>query len=409
MTAIQRCRSCGHSPLETILDLGRQPLANALRTEEQLKEPEKTFPLVLVWCPKCTLLQITENVSAETLFANYFYLSSYSDAFLKHCATLAYRLVDERALGSDSLVVDIASNDGYLLRFYQGTSIPVLGIEPARNIAAIALKKGIPTLNAFFTLREARRLVSDGKQADIIHAHNVMPHVADQRDFAAGIAALLKPNGIAVIEFAYAIDTIENGEFDQIYHEHMCYFSLTAFTSLCEQCALTVVRVERLHIHGGSLRVFLAHTAEAEPDSTVQELLAKEQAWGVSRVAPYRTFADRTVALRLELLTLLRELKAQGKRIAVYGASAKGSTLMNYVGIDQSLVEYIVDRSTMKQGRYAPGTNLRIYSVKKLLRDRPDYVLLLTWNFADEILAQQERYRAWGGKFIIPVPKPTVV
>lgn len=409
MAPIDSCRSCRHTALESVLDLGSTPLANALRTEAQLNEPEETYPLDLVWCPRCTLLQITENVPAEKLFAHYFYRSSFSDAFLAHCRALAHRMAEERRLDGNSLVIDIASNDGYLLQYYREKGIPVLGIEPARNIAAIAQEQEIPTLNLFFTEAVASGLKADGRQADVIHAHNVMPHVADQRDFAAGIAALLKPDGRAVIEFAYAVDTVSHTEFDQIYHEHMCYFSLTAFRHLCAQFGLETVRAERIPVHGGSLRVFLAHAGAAEPDETVETLLREEKDWGVDMIHPYRAFAERTSHLKQSLMTLLQELKSQGKRIAVYGASAKGSTLMNYFGITRELVEYIVDRSTVKQGLYAPGTKLKIEPVEKLLTDKPEYVLLLTWNFVDEILSQQQAYRDLGGKFIVPVPMLRIV
>jgi 2-polyprenyl-3-methyl-5-hydroxy-6-metoxy-1,4-benzoquinol methylase len=409
MSPISACRSCLLPELNSVLDLGTMPLANALLTEEQLNEPEEKFPLHLMRCTRCALLQLSENVPAEKLFSHYFYRSSFSDAFLQHCKALADRLIEERHLNAESLVIDIASNDGYLLKFYQEKRIPVLGIEPAKNIAEIAVEQGVPTLNTFFTQAEATKLVNEGKQADVIHAHNVMPHVADQRDFAAGIKTLLKPNGIAVIEFAYAIDTIDHTEFDQIYHEHMCYFSLTSFAYLCAQFGLTVTRVERIAMHGGSLRVFLMHEEAAEVDETVSALLEEEKAWDVESAAPYRAFADRVIVLRYDLMDLLLRLKEQRKSIAVYGASAKGSTLMNYFEIDKRLVDYIVDRSTVKQGLYAPGTHLKIEPVEKLVDDMPDYVLLLTWNFVDEILAQQKEYRDRGGKFIVPVPEVKVV
>lgn len=409
MSAITHCRSCLNDALMPVLDLGCVPLANALRTEDQLGLPEETYPLELVWCPQCTLLQITENVPAEKLFSTYLYRSSFSDAFLQHCKTLVGRMIVERRLGADSLVVDIASNDGYLLQYYKEAGIPVLGVEPAGNIVEIAGQKGIPTRHSFFTDAEARSLSDEGKKADVVHANNVMPHVADQRDFAKGIATLLKPDGVAVVEFAYAIDTVENTEFDQIYHEHMCYFSLTAFRNLCEQAGLAVTRAERLAIHGGSLRVFLSHSESAKPDETVDALLKAEQKWGVDTPDTYKKFAQRVAALKSELMMLLRDLKSQGKRIAVYGASAKGATLMNYFGITSELVEYIVDRSTMKQGLFAPGTRLKIEPVEKLLENQPDYALLLTWNFAEEILGQQAAYRKNGGKFIVPVPEVRVV
>lgn len=403
MTAVTHCRSCNAKTLESVLDLGRTPLANALRTEGDAT-PEETFPLHLVRCTHCSLLQITENVPAETLFAHYVYRSSFSDAFLRHCAHLARSIAEQRTLGPDALVIDIASNDGYLLQFYKERGLPVLGIEPAANIAAIATEHGIPTRTVFFTNAEAERLAAEGKRADVLHAHNVLPHVADQRDFAAGIATLLKPGGIAVVEFAYALDTIDRTEFDQIYHEHMCYFSLTSFLRLCEQCGLTATHVERLAVHGGSLRVILMHTESATPDDTVAALLAQEQAWGVDSSEPYRTFAERARLLQTAVKTTLAALKAEGKRIVAYGASAKGCTLLHACGIDSTLVEYVVDRSTLKQGSLTPGTHLPIEPVERLLADQPDATLLLTWNFADEILEQQKEYRARGGRFIVPVP-----
>lgn len=409
MPTITRCRSCLGERLESVLDLGTTPLANALLTEEQLSQPEARYPLHLVRCPDCALLQITENVPADLLFGTYFYRSSFSDAFLDHCRTLANRMVDDQSLGGDSLVVDIASNDGYLLQYYRERGVPTLGVEPAANIVEVAREKGIETVHDFFTLPLAERLAGEGKRADVIHAHNVMPHVADQRDFAAGIAALLKPDGIAVVEFAYAIDTVDHTEFDQIYHEHMCYFSLTSFTRLCSQFGLAAVRVERLPVHGGSLRVFLAHEGRVLQDETVPALLTGEERWGVEDPAVYRRFAERTHALKAELVGLLTDLKSQGKRIAVYGASAKGATLMNFMGIGRDLVDFIVDRSTLKQGTYAPGTHLLIRPVEALLEERPEYVLLLTWNFAAEILAQQAAYREGGGKFILPVPRVEIV
>ncbi len=408
MPRILQCRSCENSALDSVLDLGVTPLANALLTEAELAQPERRYPLELVWCPACALLQITENVPAEALFSRYFYRSSFSQAFLDHCKALAGRLILERSLGADHVVIDIASNDGYLLRFYQEQGVPVLGIEPAENIVPVAVEAGIPTRNVFFTQAEAENLKQEGIQADVIHAHNVMPHVADQRDFAQGIATLLKPGGVAVVEFAYAIDTIDHTEFDQIYHEHMCYFSLTSFQRLCERCGLAVVRAERLPVHGGSLRVFLAH-AGTPADGTVAELLAQEKEWGVDSAEVYQRFAEKVSTLKQDLVTLLRDLKSQGKRITVYGASAKGSTLMNAFGIGSDLIDYIVDRSTLKQGLYAPGTHLRIEPVEKLLEDKPDYVLLLTWNFVEEILKQQQAYREGGGKFIVPVPAVRVV
>jgi len=409
MATIDKCRSCNERVLDTVLDLGLTPLANALLDEGELTRDEPTHPLKLVRCPACTLLQLTENIPGDELFRQYNYRSSFSDTFLRHCETLARRIVDERGLNADSLVVDIASNDGYLLQFYKAAGVGILGVEPATNIATVAIEKGIETRNNFFTLAEAEAIVRERGNADVVHAHNVMPHVEDQRDFAAGITTLLKEDGVAIIEFAYALDTIDRTEFDQVYHEHKCYFSLTSFQRLCAQFNLAVTRVERLAIHGGSLRVFLRHAARAVLDETVEQMLKQEDAWGVSTPVPYALFAERIEERKRNLLKLMRNLRAQGKRIAVYGASAKGSTLMNALGIGKDLIDYVVDRSTVKQGLFTPGTHLKIFPVEKLLADQPEYTLLLTWNFAEEILQQQSEYRLRGGKFILPVPEVSIV
>jgi len=404
MPKISRCRSCGSDALREILDLGETPLANALLTVEDLKKEEKTYPLILLWCEQCTLLQISENVPAEILFGNYFYRSSFSDAFLAHCKKLAESLIDEKKLNENSLAIDIASNDGYLLQYYREKNISVLGVEPAKNIADIAMKRGIDTRNEFFTASLSKNL----PKADIVHAHNVLPHVGDQRNFIEGIKTVLKPQGIAVLEFAYAIDTIDRTEFDQIYHEHMCYFSLTSLKHLVERAGLSIARVEKIDVHGGSLRVTLMHQGAAM-EKSVTDLLNEEKAWGVSSEKPYNIFAERAKKLKMELVAVLNKLKKDGKRVAAYGASAKGCTLMHFCEIGQKELEYVVDRSTVKQGHYTPGTHLKIEPVGKLLADQPDFVLLLTWNFAEEIFAQQAEYRRRGGKFIVPVPTPRVI
>lgn len=409
------CRACSQTGLVPILSLGETPLANALLTQPRLSEPEPRFPLHLVFCPSCSLVQIVESVPPEVLFSDYPYFSSFSETMLRSAQDIAQRIIRDRALSADSLIIEIASNDGYLLQYYKQSGLRVLGIEPAANIAAVAeAERGIPTLVEFFGVDLARRLGDEGMRADVIHANNVLAHVPDLNGVIEGFAQLLKPTGVAVIEVPYLREFIRNVEFDTIYHEHLCYFSLCSLSRLFSKNGLTIVDVEQIPIHGGSLRIFAAPSIgpngePAEPSGAVVELSREEAEWGVDAAVTYEGFADRVLELRAHLRSMLTEIKKQGMSIAAYGASAKGATLLNYCGIGAETLEFVADVSTVKQGLFTPGTHLEIVPPQRLLETMPDYVLLLSWNFADEIMRQQAEYIERGGRFIIPVPEPRVV
>jgi len=390
-----------------VLSLGRTPLANALLSREQLSQEEPRFPLDLVFCRECALVQITGRVPPERLFREYAYFTSFADTIVASAKSLVGRLVVDRRLGPGSLVIEIASNDGYLLQHYRDAGVPVLGIEPAVNIARVANERSIPTRCEFFGKAFAESLSQEGARADVLHANNVLAHVPDLNGFVAGIAAVLKDDGVAVIEVPYLRDLIEKCEFDTIYHEHLCYFSVSALDALFRRNGLELRAVERIPVHGGSLRLFVARSGASSP--AVTALLAEERTLGMLDARYYGDFSARVEKLKRDLVTLLRELKSQGKRLAAYGASAKGTTLLNYFGIGADLLEFVVDRSTEKQGRFTPGTHLPILAPDHLKRDRPDYLLLLAWNFLDEILAQQQEFRAQGGRFVVPVPDVRIV
>lgn len=408
MEAIKGCRSCASERLVQVLDLGETPLADALVKPENVDQTEAVYPLQTVYCEDCGLVQIRETVPPDVLFCqDYPYYSSFSEALLKHSKINVDEIIERRSLGPEHLVVEIASNDGYLLKNYREQGIPVLGIDPAAGPAERAQAIGVDTLVDFFSPALAKQLAAEGKQADVIHANNVLAHVADTNGIVSALATLVKDDGVIVIEVPYVKDLIEHVEFDTIYHEHLCYFSGIALDKLFRRHGLYLNDVRKLTIHGGSLRLFI-EKREAVGDS-VKELLAIERAEGLDTSAYYQGFAQRVDTLKQDLLKLLGDLKAQGKTIAAYGAAAKGATMINYVGVGSDMVDFVVDRNTYKQGMYMPGQKLPIYSPDKLLEDMPDYLLILAWNFADEIRAQQAQYAERGGKFIVPVPTPTIL
>lgn len=403
-----KCRSCGSEQLSSIVKFGTTPLADALLTREDLASPEVTAPLELVFCNNCSLVQINETVPPEILFCrNYPYFSSVSKSLLEHFRGSALSLIEQRKLGPESLVVEAASNDGYMLKNFVERNIPVLGIDPASGPAKAAQDSGVPTLCDFFTAALATRLSREGRRADVFLANNVLAHVADLNGFVEGVSLLLRTDGVAVMEFPYLIDLIHQCEFDTIYHQHLCYFSCTALSRLFRRHGLYLNDVERTKIHGGSLRIFVEK--RRRPSDRLVALLREEEISGIHQAAYYEGFAAQVSRVRNSLRTLLGNLKRDGKRIAGYAAAAKATTLLSYCEIDKETLEYIVDLNGFKQGKFMPGQHIPIHSPQKLKEDRPDYVLILAWNFAKEIMQQQEEYRAMGGKFIIPIPEPAII
>jgi SAM-dependent methyltransferase len=401
------CRFCGEELRTTFIDLGMSPLCETYPGPHELDQMEAYYPLHVYVCQRCLLVQLKEYVSAENIFSEYAYFSSFSNSWVKHAGAYCDQMIRRFRLGGDSLVVEVASNDGYLLKHMVERQIPVLGIEPAANVAWAAVRNGVPTLIRFFGTNLAHELASEGKAADLIAANNVLAQVPDLNDFVEGFRILLKPAGVVTIEFPHLLRTIERNEFDQVYHEHFSYFSFFTTRQILEAHGLRVFDVEELPTHGGSLRVYACHAADPSKaaGSAVDRVSQAEFAAGLTTLAGYTSFAERAKQTKWALLEFLLSAKRAGKSVAGYGAPGKGTTLLHYCGVGRDLLEYTVDRNTYKQGRFMGGNHIPIHHPDRIRETKPDYVLILPWNLKDEIMEQLSYVRDWGGRFVVPIPE----
>ena len=402
------CRLCGTPLHHTFVDLGVSPLANSFLTAEDLKQPEPFYPLHVYVCEACLLVQLPVWESPERIFSEYSYFASYSESWVEHARQFVDDAVARFGLGPGSRVVEIASNDGYLLQFVRARGIPALGIEPAANVAAVATGRGIETIVDFFGARLAHELSAGGLAADLIVGNNVLAHVPVVHDFVEGLRLLLAPGGVITMELPYVLRLIEKREFDTIYHEHFSYFSLLAVERLFAEHDLVLFDVEELPTHGGSLRVYAQHAAEAaqrRPGPRVQKIRSLDRSGGLHTLEPYLAFESDVRAAKHELLSFLIDAKRDGNTIVGYGAAAKGNTLLNYCSIRTDLLDYVVDRSPHKQGRYLPGTRIPIYAPERIVETRPDLVLILPWNLRDEIAEHLAHVADWGGRLVVPIPR----
>jgi hypothetical protein len=405
------CRFCGAPLSEVFVDLGASPLANSYLEPEDLDRAEAFYPLTVYVCGACLLVQLPEAERPEAIFSDYAYFSSFSDSWLRHAEAYAGAMIDRFGFGPDHQVIEIASNDGYLLRWFKERGIPVLGVEPAGNVAAVAEAAGIPTVVRFFGEATAREMVLEGKRADLLVGNNVLAHVPGLNDFVAGLAILLAPSGMLTMEFPHLLRLMDEDQFDTIYHEHYSYFSFATVRKVFAAHGLTLFDVEELPTHGGSLRVYARHDEDdSKPvGERVAALLAREEAAGLGRLETYRSFGKRVERVKWGLLRFLIETREAGKSIAAYGAPAKGNTLLNYCGVRTDFLDYTVDRSPHKQGRYLPGVRIPIHGPDRLRETRPDYVLILPWNLKDEIVEQMADVRSWGGRFVVAIPEVRVL
>jgi SAM-dependent methyltransferase len=401
-----RCRFCDSPLIVTFADLGMSPPSNSFLKAEQLGAMERFYPLHAWVCERCKLVQLEEFESPQQIFSEYAYFSSYSESWLKHAQKYVEMMIGRFGFGPRSQVVEIASNDGYLLQYFKQRGVPVLGVEPAANVAKVAMeKRGIPSRVEFFGVNTAKKMVADGITADLLLGNNVLAHVPDINDFVAGMKVLLKPDGIITMEFPHLLRLMDENQFDTIYHEHFSYLSFHTTRQVFAKHGLKMFDVEELPTHGGSLRMFAAHTESSrQVESRVQAMMLLERERGLEDMAAYRAFEERVKETKRAFLEFLIEAKRAGKRIVGYGAAAKGNTLLNYCGVRGDFIDYVVDRNPYKQNTFLPGTHIPVYAPERIAQTKPDYVLILPWNIKDEVMEQMRHIREWGGKFVVAIP-----
>jgi C-methyltransferase C-terminal domain/Putative zinc binding domain/Methyltransferase domain len=406
----RECRFCGAPLQATVVDLGLSPPCESFVRAEQLDDMEPFYPLHVRACERCFLVQLPEFVPVEEIFTEYAYFSAYSSSWVEHAARYVASIVERRSLDSSSLVVELASNDGYLLQHFSTYGVPVLGIDPARNVAETAVARGVPTVVDFFSLALAERLIEEHGHADLVVGNNVLAQVPDLNDFVAGVAVLLAPNGLATFEFPHLERLLAEHQYDTIYHEHFSYFSLGTIVEVFRAHGLAVTDVDELSTHGGSLRVYAQHhSAAVTPTASVTRVLQREATAGLRSLETYARFAEGVKESKRRLLELLCRIRREGKHVVGYGAPGKGNTLLNYCGIRTDLLDYLVDRNPYKHGRYTPGTHIPIHPTEQIAETRPDYIVVLPWNLLDEISSQLEFTRTWGAQLIVPIPIATVI
>jgi len=411
MSAQADCRFCGTKLQHTLVDLGMSPLCESYVSAEKANQMEPFYPLHVYVCDNCFLAQLEQFVSAESIFTEYAYFSSYSDSWLQHAKRYTEMIVKRLDLDRSSTVLELASNDGYLLQYFVKKGIPSLGIEPAKNVAKVAIEKGIPTITEFFGVKLARKMSDEGRKADLLLGNNVLAQVPDINDFVGGMKIALKPHGVITMEFPHLMRLIEGNQFDTIYHEHFSYFSFVAVEKIFAEHGVTLFDVEELKTHGGSIRIYGRHAEDVGKTLTPRaiEMRERELQAGYTQLKTYSAFGEQVKETKRKILEILIDLKRQGKRVVGYGAPGKGNTLLNYCGIRNDFLDYTVDRSPYKHGRFTPGTHIEIFPPEKIRQDRPDYLFILPWNLKDEITRQMSFIREWGGKFIVPIPEAKIV